>query len=49
MPRKKRAAAPAADAVKPRIPKELLEQLITAPIPSYICISLSGTLCGSCI
>lgn len=32
MPRKKKAAAPAAEAAKPRIPKELLEQLITAPI-----------------
>ena len=34
MPRKKKAAAPAAEAAKPRIPKELLEQLITAPIMS---------------
>lgn len=37
MPRKKKAAAPAADAAQPRIPKELLDQLVTGPMtPSAV-------------
>lgn len=32
MPRKKKMAAPAAEAAQPRIPKELLDQLVTGPM-----------------